>query len=274
MKNHTLLSSFYLLAFISTATNAAETAAPMAPPPMLKSEAPAEGGMPKGGVDAGTPAPDGVGVTMARAATAGAYDPAQMTYVPWKDASVIKPLPVGAKMPANRHVLTKEGKPFDLTAAVASKPTVLIFYRGGWCPYCNAHLRELQKSVGTLHDLGYQLLAVSTDTPEALRATDAKGELGYQLLSDSKLAVAATFGLRYQLVQQYIDHVKSKPDPRAALAHVDLQERNGGFMVTPAAFIFDRSSTIRFVYVNNNYSVRVSQDALLKAAREALRQIN
>jgi peroxiredoxin len=267
MKNQTLLLSLCLLAFAGTVAVAAQ----MAPPPMLKSEAPAEGGMPKGGVDAGTPAPDGLGVTMARAATAGDYNPALMTYVPWKDASVIKPLSVGAKMPAGSRVLTMAGKPFDLTAAVANKSTVLMFYRGGWCPYCNAHLRELQKSVGALRDMGYQLLAISTDTPEALRATDANGELGYQLLSDSKLAVAATFGLKYQLVQPYIDHVKSKPDTRAALAHVDLQERNGGYMLTPGAFILDKSGTIRFVYVNNNYSVRISQDALLKAAREALR---
>jgi peroxiredoxin len=265
MKNQTLLLSLYLLAFAGSATIAAQ----MAPPPMLNSEPPAEGGMPRGGVDAGTPAPDGVGVTMARAATAGDYDPALMTYVPWKDASVVKPLPVGAKMPAGSRVLTMAGKPFDLTAAVANKPTVLMFYRGGWCPYCNAHLRELQKSVGALRDMGYQLLAVSTDTPEALRATDANGELGYQLLSDSTLAVAAEFGLKYQLVQQYIDHVKSKPDARAALAHVDLRQRNGGYMVTPGAFILDKSSTIRFVYVNNNYSVRISQEALLKAARDA-----
>jgi peroxiredoxin len=267
MKKQTLLFSLVLLAIAGKAP----TAAPMAPPPMLKSEAPAEGGMPKGGVDAGTPAPDGLGVTMARAATAGDYDPTQMTYVPWKDASVIKPLAVGAKMPAGSQVLTMAGKPFDLSAAVANKPTVLMFYRGGWCPYCNAHLRELQKSVVALRDMGYQLLAVSTDTPEALRATDANGELGYQLLSDRTLTVAATFGLKYQLAQQYIDHVKSKPDARASLAHVDLQERNGGYMVTPGAFILDKSSTIRFVYVNNNYSVRISQDALLKAAREALR---
>jgi peroxiredoxin len=182
----------------------------------------------------------------ARAATAGDYDPTQMTYVPWKDASVIKPLAVGAKMPAGSQVLTMAGKPFDLTAAVANKPTVLMFYRGGWCPYCNAHLRELQNSVVALRDMGYQLL------------------------SDRTLSVAATFGLKYQLAQQYIDHVKSKPDARVSLAHVDLQERNGGYMVTPGAFILDKSSTIRFVYVNNNYSVRISREALLKAAREAL----
>ena len=41
-------------------------------------------------------------------------------------------------------------------------------------------------------------------------------------------------------------------------------------LCTPAAFILDRSGTIRFVYANNTYSVRVKQSVLLDAARAAL----
>lgn len=41
------------------------------------------------------------------------------------------PLLVGSRVPAVT-VQTAEGKPFDLAGAVADKPTVLVFYRGGW----------------------------------------------------------------------------------------------------------------------------------------------
>lgn len=239
------------------------------PPPMLKSEA---AGMPgAGGVPAGTRAPDGLGETVNRAATAGAYDAAQMTYVPWLDASEIRPLAVGSRMPAGLVVRSVEGGTVDLDAAVAGKPTVLIFYRGGWCPYCTAHLRELQKSEGALRELGYQILAISSDSPEAIRATDPDGQLSYRLLSDPGLEAAAQFGLRYRVNPRYIEHVKAKPDARAALAHVDLATTTGGHLLTPGAFILDRSGTIRFAYVNNNYSVRVRQEVLLTAARDALR---
>jgi peroxiredoxin len=213
------------------------------------------------GVAAGTAAPDGFGVTMAPSPGAG-----KIANGPWVDESSIQPLQAGARMPANCVVRTVDGKPFDLNAAVASKPTVLIFYRGGWCPYCNAHLRELQKSVGTLQGMGYQLLAVSTDTPAALRQTLTEDQLSYRLLSDSKVEVAAKFGLRYKVVDSYLAHVKNDH-------HTDLVSQNGGYLLTPGAYILDEAGVIRFAYVNNNFSVRISQDALLKAARAALNSV-
>jgi peroxiredoxin len=214
---------------------------------------------PTSGVAAGTAAPDGIGVTTARAPSAGNMDTG-----PWVDASVIKPLPAGVKMPANSIVQTVDGKSFDLNMAVAKQPTVLIFYRGGWCPYCNAHLRELQNSVGALQAMGYQLLAISTDTPAALRETLTEDKLSYQLFSDSQVAVAAKFGLRYKVVDSYLGHVKNDHK-------TDLVAQNGGYLLTPGAYILDTKGMIRFAYVNNNYAVRISQDALLKAAKDALK---
>jgi hypothetical protein len=43
----------------------------------------------------------------------------------------IKPVGTGDKIPA-AVVKTVKGDDLDLVAAVAEKPTVLIFYRGGW----------------------------------------------------------------------------------------------------------------------------------------------
>jgi hypothetical protein len=43
----------------------------------------------------------------------------------------IKPLQPGSKAPT-LTLKTVAGKSFDLNAALAGQPTVLIFYRGGW----------------------------------------------------------------------------------------------------------------------------------------------
>lgn len=217
-------------------------------------------------VSAGTVAPDGIGVAVRdRTRSVGEMNADTMTYTPWEDESSIDPLPVGANVPADISVLTIDGDVLDLNAAVASQPTVLIFYRGGWCPYCNAHLRELQNSVPELQELGYQLLAVSPDAPAQLQKLEKDANLSYQLLSDENVAVAAKFGLRYKLSQQYIDHVVSTP------SQTNLAEQNGGYMLTPGAFVLDTDGVIRFAYVNNNYTVRVAQSALLDAARAALK---
>ena len=232
---------------------------PIPPPPKSKD------GSREAMIPAGTVAPDGIGVTLRDGSSPNPYTKDSVTYVPWEEGTILEPIAAGSPFPAGSVAFAKDGSELDLNASVASKPTMLIYYRGGWCPYCNAHLRELQNSVPALEEMGYQLLAVSTDTVEALKEYD-DSEYSYTLLADPDLALATSLGLKYKVVQQYIDHVKAIPRDTA----FDMNERNGGYSVTPAAFIIDTVGTIRFVYANDNYTVRASQESLLNAAKEAL----
>jgi peroxiredoxin len=88
--------------------------------------------------------------------------------------------------------------------------------------------------------------------------------LSYTLLSDASLGVAAKFGLKYKVKPSVLESLKQ--------AHVDLVQQNGGYLLTPAAFIVDTRGVIRFAYTNTNYTVRVGQPALLAAARAALKK--
>ena len=45
----------------------------------------------------------------------------------------------------------------------ASQFGVVLFYRGAWCPYCNAQLRDFQRARATLADAGVQVVALSVD---------------------------------------------------------------------------------------------------------------
>ena len=212
-----------------------------------------------------TVAPDGIGVTMREGASPLPYTKNTVTYIPWEEGSKLEPLKVGSELPSGSVAYTKTGAKVDLNKLVMKKPTVLIYYRGGWCPFCNVHLQELQESVPALEEMGYQLLAVSTDTVEALKAYD-DSELEYQLLADPDLTLATNLGVKYKVVQRYIQHVKEIPHGRA----FDLEERNGGHLITPGAFVLNTKGTIHFSYSNDNYTVRASREALLKAAKAAL----
>ena len=46
-------------------------------------------------------------------------------------AEKISPLKAGDSIP-DVKLTTPEGKPFDLAAYAATKPLIVIFYRGGW----------------------------------------------------------------------------------------------------------------------------------------------
>jgi peroxiredoxin len=47
---------------------------------------------------------------------------------------------------------------------------VVLFFRGSWCPYCNAQLRAFERAQDTLDELGVKVLALSVDDEETTRA--------------------------------------------------------------------------------------------------------
>ena len=100
---------------------------------------------------------------------------------PAATADAVTPALIGTNVPA-LTLRDVDGKAFDLKAAVAKAPTVLVFYRGGWCPYCNAQLAGLAKSAAELKAMGYQIIGVSPDSPAELKKTIGKNQLDYTLV--------------------------------------------------------------------------------------------
>ena len=110
-----------------------------------------------------------------------------------------KAMSEGTKIPEVSKLKTVKGKNFDLNKAISEKPTVLIFYRGGWCPYCNAQLSKLNSIESKLVEMGFQIIAISPDKPENLRESIKKHKLTYLLLSDSKMETAKAFGVAFKV---------------------------------------------------------------------------
>jgi peroxiredoxin len=55
------------------------------------------------------------------------------------------------------------GETVTVPAIFAGQFGVVLFYRGAWCPYCNAQLRAFQRASATLADAGVQVVALSVD---------------------------------------------------------------------------------------------------------------
>ena len=80
--------------------------------------------------------------------------------------------------------------PDELTA-----PTIFIFYRGGWSSDCRRYLRRLQDTEWTLRELGFEVVFLSADRPQALRAETQLADLDYNLFSDSEMQAARALGI-------------------------------------------------------------------------------
>ena len=177
--------------------------------------------------------------------------------VPLKPEDV-SPLLVGESIPIAK-MLDAKGEEFDLNKAVSEKPTILVFYRGGWCPFCSKELSGLQEIQSDLSTMGYQVIAVSTDSPKNLSKSMTKEKLTYTLLSDGDLEVSKKFGIAFKSPANYDSFL-----PEASgFKNVDK------LLPVPSVFILNTTGEIIFEYINPNFKQRISS-ALLKAAAQAL----
>lgn len=177
----------------------------------------------------------------------------------------IHPLNVGAKVPRTM-VKAPDGSMYDLYRSIDESPTILIFYRGGWCPYCNIHLSQIQGVKSDLNAMGFNLIGVSPDKPEKIHGLVQNQKLGYELYSDSSMRLAQQFGLAYRVPDSEYEHLKKMG--------IDLEEDSGEthhLLPVPAAYLVEKGSgLITFQYANPDYTVRLNADLLMAAARATL----
>ncbi len=172
----------------------------------------------------------------------------------------VRPVLLASKMP-DVAMTTLAGRPTTLKAIAAGKPVILVFYRGGWCPFCNLQLSDLRLIQKQTDALGYQMIGISPDLPAELNRTLDKHQLKYTLLSDSKANAMRAFGIGYRLDAATIEKYKSYG--------IDLEKSSGekhhGLPV-PSVFIVDADGIIQFSYVNPDYKARVPGSVVLAAA--------
>ena len=72
---------------------------------------------------------------------------------------------------------------------------VILFYRGSWCPYCNAQLSAFQRSLDRLADIGTRVAALSVDDEATTQDLIARHGLRFPVgHSADARAIAATTG--------------------------------------------------------------------------------
>lgn len=180
------------------------------------------------------------------------------------NADQVRPLLPGSIAPA--FVATNAyGDIFDFDPAKLQRPAVLIFYRGGWCPFCNLYWSELRKVEAELLAMDLDVMFLSADSPAVLAEAivDETDRPAYHLLSDASSEIAQAFGIAFRAddktYQRYIE-----------MNLVDLEKASGykhHNLPAPAVFIVNTEGVVAFQYVNPNYKIRLAPEVLLAAAR-------
>ena len=166
-------------------------------------------------------------------------------------ADDVKPLLIGHKMP-EATLKDINGKSVNFQDLTNKKPSVVIFYRGGWCPYCNKQLSGLAQIEKEITDLGYQIIAISPESFENIPEIVKKDEVNYTLLSDTDGKMIEKTGIAFKMPSNYEGMIarKSKGEVTKLLP-------------VASVFILNKSGEISFEYINPDYKQRLTSEVLL-----------
>ncbi|WP_278405764.1 peroxiredoxin-like family protein [Pseudoalteromonas ruthenica] len=179
-------------------------------------------------------------------------------------AEGVSPLLPGLSVP-DVTLKDTQGQPVALKKLLANKPTVLVVYRGGWCPYCSKQLKNIQNIEQQIAEMGLQIIAVSPDSPAKLAQSTISSPT-YQLLSDDQLALAQAMGLAFFLDDKTAKVYRNK----LGVNFVGLDGEQKVALPVPAVFVLDTQGMVHFQYANPNYRVRLSELLLLAAAKQVM----
>ncbi len=153
-----------------------------------------------------------------------------------------------------------DGRPIDLAKAAAGRPAVLLFYRGGWCPYCNTTLRAYAEALSRIEAAGGVLLAVTPEIADRASETARDNGVAFPVAVDAGNRFAASLGL-----------VSALPEALRPLYReigIDLPARNGDTshaLPIPATYVLDASGRIVFAHVDADFTRRADPAAAVAA---------
>lgn len=167
------------------------------------------------------------------------------------NAEDISPLLIGEKLPETT-LLDNSGKSVNLNEEIAKQKTVLVFYRGGWCPYCNTQLAGLAATEKDIVELGYQVIAVSPDDYRNLKPAEEKNNTNYKLYSDADGSFIKSIGIGFTPNERTSNYIAKKTIGKATEV-----------LPVPTVLVLNTEGEILFEYISPNYKQRISPELLL-----------
>ena len=137
---------------------------------------------------------------------------------------------------------SSDGKAVDMGKVIGTRPVVLIFYRGVWCPFCHSQMADLSRHKAEFQRSGAAVYAISNEGADKLNQ-----------MRDAEKLDFVTF--------------LSDPDGAAAKKYAGLYP--GSMTHQPGSFVLDKHGRIVYAYVNQDYKSRAATLSLLQAVRKS-----
>ncbi|HEY4221638.1 MAG TPA: redoxin domain-containing protein [Myxococcota bacterium] len=149
-------------------------------------------------------------------------------------------LKVGATLP-DATLPDENGAPFSLSS-LRGHTTLVVFYRGSWCPFCRSELLALSRERDAFASASVNVVAVSVDDPATSKQMKDELHLTMPLLSDPSASLITRLGLLHKGGHGSVD------------------------VARPADLVLDKDGVVRWAAFTDNFRIRTHPDAILEAA--------
>lgn len=133
-------------------------------------------------------------------------------------------------------------------ADLSSKPTLMIFYRGNWCPLCVAQVKEISKLYTQLNAMGVDVCLISPQPEENTQALADRFKVPFKFLVDKDLKAAEALGIKAD---------KGTPSGMEVLGY-------DSDTVRPTVLITDSKGVLVYSDLTDNYRVRPEPEAFIE----------
>lgn len=155
------------------------------------------------------------------------------------------------------------GESIHLSNELKKGPVVLVFYRGAWCPFCNMHLRALQKALPEFKKYNAQLILVTPQQPDKSLDQFKKEKVEFKVLSDLNSNVMKAYKLYYKLDKE-LNEVYKKHG-------LNVEAFNGkgrSELPVPGSFVIDKNAKIIAMHADTDYMQRMEPADIIKALQQ------
>lgn len=167
---------------------------------------------------------------------------------------------LGDKAP-NFTLSNAEGSTVTLYEELEKGPVVLMWYRGGWCPYCNITLNHMQAALPSFKKYGANLLALTPELPDSSISTTEKNELEFEVLSDVGNVVAND----YKVVFSLTEDVKTLYENGFGLS--SYNGNSNGELPLAVTYVIGQDKIVKYAFLDPDYRNRAEPSEIVEVLK-------
>ncbi|PVZ70482.1 peroxiredoxin family protein [Pelagibaculum spongiae] len=137
---------------------------------------------------------------------------------------------------------------------LANKPSLMIFYRGNWCPLCMAQIKEVAKAYQQLESMGIRVAMISSQPANHTKVLSEKFKVDFDWLIDNNNQAAQTLGL--------VDE--------GGTPAVFLLQGHRADTAMPTVVMTDATGKVIFADLTDNYRVRPEPETFIAIFQQHL----